>query len=219
MGPKYAEAYQFGSSIILIYFASLYLAVLSCAGVSNTHTHTWSSAPIWSYRVGWNAPAMSRCNLLSAEALTSNFKPLHWLPLHYFVESNVIMNGKARSVTAGKLIKSLCRPLVRKRFSLRPPQIYKHDANRKAHNTDYNTKDNPTLSFDVFYTLRTSFTPQPDSYCYAVTMPLLSRFVRRLCSSLCGQQSDSYCCSVTVPPSVYIHYPRRFVCSNGSVVT
>jgi len=135
-------------------------------------THTWSSAPIWSYRVGWIAPAVSRRNLLSAKALTSNFKPLHWLPLHYFAESEMITKVRARSVTAGQLIKSLYGPLVRKRFSLRSPQFYRHDANTKAHNTHYNTKDNPILSFYVYYILRTSFTPQPDSYCNAVTEPL-----------------------------------------------
>lgn len=68
-------------------------------------THTWSSAPIWSYRVGWIAPALSRCNLLSARALTSNFQPLHWLPLHYFDECKMIMKVRARSATAGQLIK------------------------------------------------------------------------------------------------------------------
>ena len=31
--------YQFWPSIILIYFSSLSLAVLSCAGVSKAHTH------------------------------------------------------------------------------------------------------------------------------------------------------------------------------------
>ena len=83
------------------------------------------------------------------------------------------MKVRARkSVTVGQLIKITLGPLVRKRFSLRSPQFNKHDANTKAHNTDYNTKDSPILSFDVYYTLRTSFTPQPDSYCYAVTVPL-----------------------------------------------
>jgi hypothetical protein len=84
----------------------------------------------------------------------------------------MVMKGKARNVTARQLIKLLWGPLVRKRFSIRPPQFYKHDTNRKAHNIDSNTKDNPMFSFDVYYTLWTSFTLQPDSYCYAVTVPL-----------------------------------------------
>jgi hypothetical protein len=108
-------------------------------------THTWSSAPIWSYRVGWIAPALSRCNLLSAQTLTSNFKPLHWLPLHYFAERKMIMKVRARSVTAGQRIKSLCGPIVRKRFSLRPPRFTSMIRIRK--HTIHTTIQRTILSF------------------------------------------------------------------------